>query len=123
MPLELGMTITWESLNPDSHTWFVWESEPYRLLRSTSDLNGTDPTIHFGSVEGLLSGLRNTFWFDRAPGVSTMLEIHRGVELNLDAILARNGTKDLYSPGVFRELCWLTSCLSRMINPQYGAEA
>jgi len=45
MPLELGMTITWQILNPGQHTWFVCESEPYRLLRSASDLNGTDPYI------------------------------------------------------------------------------
>jgi hypothetical protein len=49
MPLELGMTITWEMLNPDQHTWFVWESEAYRLQRSLSDLNGTDANIHNGT--------------------------------------------------------------------------
>ena len=44
MPLELGMTITWANLYPKLHTWFVWESERFRLQRSASDLNGTDPS-------------------------------------------------------------------------------
>jgi hypothetical protein len=45
MPLELGMTITWAELHPSRHTCFVWESEPYRLQRSASDLNGTIPAF------------------------------------------------------------------------------
>jgi len=42
------MTITWQTLHPSRHSWFVLESEPYRLQRSASDLNGTDPNIHNG---------------------------------------------------------------------------
>ncbi len=76
MPLELGMTITWANLHPKSHTWFVWESEPYRLQRSASDLNGSDPYIHFGNAEGVLSELRNAFRRDRAPSVPQMLTVY-----------------------------------------------
>ena len=48
MPLDLGMTITWADLYANRHTFFVFESERYRIQRSTSDLNGTDAAIHQG---------------------------------------------------------------------------
>jgi hypothetical protein len=28
MPCELGMTITWQQLNPARHTWFVLKTKP-----------------------------------------------------------------------------------------------
>lgn len=31
MPCELGMTITWQKLYPERHTWFVFESRNRRL--------------------------------------------------------------------------------------------
>jgi len=67
MPLELGLTITWAKLHPSRHTWFLWESEPRRLQKSISDLDGTDPYIHSGTVAGLLTELRNAFVSKHAP--------------------------------------------------------
>jgi len=116
MPLELGMTITWQALNPNLHTWFVFESQPHRLQRSASDLNGTDPNIHSGTPEGVLSELRSAFWRDGAPTVPDMLDACRLVGFKVDAILKRNGTKNLYSPAVFRELCRLCASLSRLLK-------
>lgn len=116
MPLELGMTITWKILNPDLHTWFVCESEPHRLQRSASDLNGSDPNIHFGTAEGVLSELRSAFWRDGAPPVPQMMDVYRFVEGSLDSILSKNGTSNLFSPAVFKELCWLSSVLSSLLK-------
>jgi hypothetical protein len=109
MPLELGMTITWEILNPDQHTWFVCESEPYRLQRSVSDLNGTDPYIHNGTPEGVMRELCNAFPHDRTLSVPNMLEVYRFVNGLLDAILRRKGTRNPYDRSVFDELYWLSS--------------
>jgi len=116
MPLELGMTITWQDLNPHLHTWFVWESEPYRLQRSASDLNGTDPYIHSGSAEGVLRELSNAFRTQHSPTVPEMLEVCHFVDSNLDAILLRNGTRNPYDRSVFRELCWLSSTLAVLLR-------
>jgi hypothetical protein len=116
MPLELGMTITWEILNPDQHTWFVWESEPYRLQRSASDLNGTDPYIHNGTPQGVLSELRNAFQRDRTPSVPDMLEVYRFVNSSLNAIWMRNGTSNPYARSVFEELVWLSSTLTDIVR-------
>lgn len=116
MPLELGMTITWQKLRPRQHDWFVWEAESYRLQRSTSDLNGTDPYLHSGTPEGVLSQLRNAFQRDRAPSMQSMVNLHRFVRNLLDAILSRNGTRNPYDRSVFMELCWLSSGLADLLR-------
>jgi hypothetical protein len=116
MPLELGMTITWQKLRPRQHDWFVWEAEAYRLQISTSDLNGTDPNLHSGKPEGVLRELRNAFQRDRAPSVPQMVHIYRFVHNNLDAILTRNGTRNPYDRSVFMELCWLSSGLTALLR-------
>ena len=117
MPLELGMTITWADLNPDLHTWFVFESEPYRIQKSTSDLNGADAYIHGGSAEGVLRELRNAFWRKGAPPVPEMVSTHRFVEIDLKHhILPNAGASSIYAPGVFRELCLLCSNLIGLLR-------
>ncbi|MGB8258856.1 MAG: hypothetical protein WCE75_00830 [Terracidiphilus sp.] len=117
MPLELGMTITWSELYPDLHTWFVWESEPYRIQRSASDLNGTDPCIHHGTVEGVLSELRSAFWRQDAPQIDEMVDCSRFVQQRLDlGILAKTGGSNPYSKGVFEELRRLSSRLAWILQ-------
>ena len=54
MPFELGLSVTWATLYPRRHTWFVCESTPRRLQKSLSDLDGTDPKIHGGTAEGVI---------------------------------------------------------------------
>ena len=121
MPLELGMTITWQTLNPDQHTWFVCESEPFRLQRSASDLNGTDPYIHNGTPEGVLRELRNAFQRDRTPSVPKMLGVYGLVNIALDSILKKNGTRNPYDRSVFLDLCVLLSSLAAFFPPAQPA--
>jgi hypothetical protein len=116
MPLELGMTITWANLNPSLHAWFVWESEPFRLQRSASDLNGTDPYVHSGTPEGVLRELCNAFRIGRTPPVPRMLDVYSFVNSNLNAILLRNGTRNPYDRSVFKELCWLSETLADLLG-------
>jgi hypothetical protein len=125
MPLELGMTITWAHLHPRSHQWSVWESEPYRLQRSASDLNGTDPSIHSGTAEGVLSELRNAFWRKDAPSAKRMFAAYSIVLFSLDAIFTEAGTRNPYAKSVFKELCGRSSVLAtwdRVKNPMGGSE-
>ncbi len=116
MPLELGMTVTWASLQPEQHTWFVWESERYRLQRSASDLNGTDPYIHGGTPEGVLRELCNAFTRDSMPTVPQMLRVYHFVQNCLGAILHNKGTLNPYDRSVFVELCWLTKSLTDLMT-------
>jgi hypothetical protein len=120
MPLELGMALTWSNLHPRSHTYFVFESEPYRIQRSTSDLNGTDACIHNGTAAGVLSELRSAFWRDDAPTVPHMLGVHQFVESCLPVILDRNATGNAYAQSVFRELCLLSIRLSELLHTRTG---
>jgi hypothetical protein len=117
MPLELGMTITWQILNPNQHTWFVCESEPYRIQRSASDLNGTDPYIHGGTVEGIFRELCNAFRHDQAPSVSQMLIVYFLVASALDSVFQKNGTRNPYSRSVFLDLCSLSVSLGSCYLP------
>ncbi len=116
MPLELGMTITWANLNPDQHTWFVWESELYRLQRSASDLNGTDPYIHNGTAEGVLRELCNAFRRDSSPSVPDMLKAYRVADSALNPFLVKNGTRNPFDRSVFMDLCGLSSLLAAWIR-------
>jgi hypothetical protein len=118
MPLELGLTITWAKLHPKRHTWFLWESTQRRLQKSMSDLDGTDPYIHYGTVEGVLSELRNAFVRDGAPSVQKMMATYRLVESNIERILAGAGTRNLYAASVFRELCLVALDAVRRTNFQ-----
>lgn len=120
MPLELGMTITWQTLNPDRHTWFVFESERYRLQRSASDLNGTDANIHSGTPEGVLRELRNAFRRESSPSVPEMLAAYSVANGALNSFLDTNGTRNPYDRSVFMDLCRLSSRLAawiRQANP------
>ena len=117
MPLELGMTITWQILNPDQHTWFVWESEPYRLQRSASDLNGTDANIHDGTPEGVLRELRNALGRDHLPSVPQMLKVYGLVVSALNSIFLKNGTRNPYGRSVFIDLCSLSVSLGTFYPP------
>jgi hypothetical protein len=117
MPLELGMTITWQILNPDQHTWFVWESEPHRLQRSVSDLNGTDANIHNGTPEGVLSGLCDAFRRDRSPSVPQMLTVYGLFNSALNSIFKKDGTRNPYSRSVFLDLCSLSVSLGTFYPP------
>lgn len=110
MPLELGMTITWQILKPKQHTLFVCESNPFRIQRSASDLNGTDACIHDGTVQGVLRELRSAFRHDQAPPVPQMLTVYGLVDSAIHSIFKKNGTRNLYSRSVFLDLCsWLVS--------------
>jgi len=106
MPLELGLTITWAKLNPKRHTRFLWESEPRRLQKSISDLDGTDAYIHSGTVEGVLSELRNAFVRKDSPSIRRMMAAYRLVEGEVARILADAGTSNVYAASVFQELCF-----------------
>jgi hypothetical protein len=107
MPFELGLAVAWENLNPTDHTWFVFEEKSYRLQKSLSDLNGTDPQIHGGTVSGVLRELSNIFRRDRGqPTVSQMMNTYNSIARQASAVQAGAGASSIYEPEVFRELCY-----------------
>jgi hypothetical protein len=107
MPFELGLAVAWQNLNPTAHTWFVFEAKPFRILKSLSDLNGTDPQIHEGRVAGVLRELSNIFRRSHdQPTVPEMMSTFREISRASDRIMAEAGTTNLFEPRAFRELCY-----------------
>ena len=62
MPFELGLCVADANRREgQKQNWFVFEAVANRIDKSLSDLKGTDPKIHGGTVRGVLSGLCNAF--------------------------------------------------------------
>jgi hypothetical protein len=104
MPFELGLAIAWERMK-GTHTSFVMEAVHYRLSKSLSDLNGTDPCIHKGTVEGVFREMCNAFARStRQPTSEQMWEIYWVVRGRLPRILRQTGARSLFEPSVFRQI-------------------
>jgi hypothetical protein len=106
MPFELGMAVAWAEENT-AHTWVVCESLPYRLQKSLSDLNGTDPYIHDGRIAGVFRELCNAFMREEGPqpSVQQMTSIYRVLRSSLPELMLSAGTSSPYTSRVFRDLC------------------
>ncbi len=106
MPFELGLTVAWSKLNPEHHFWFVCESKNRRLQKSLSDLNGTDPNIHGGTVEGVMRELCNAFVRPRAlmPSVPVMMSSYRILSRSAETIRHKAGAETLFEARVFKDL-------------------
>jgi hypothetical protein len=107
MPFELGLAVAWERSNPAKHTWFVFEEKSFRIQKSLSDLNGTDPQIHSGQVSGVLRELRNIFRRTRnQPSVPEMTSTYNAISRRSGAILAAAGATSLFEARSFQDLCY-----------------
>jgi hypothetical protein len=106
MPFELGLSVTWAKLNPHAHSWFVFESKARRVQKSLSDLNGSDPNIHNGTIEGVMRELCNAFVRSRSerPSVPAMIKTYRDLSQRLNDITSAAGAKSLFEPRIFDDL-------------------
>ncbi len=111
MPFELGLTVAVRKRKRNmKENWYVFESVDYRLEKSLSDLNGTDPKIHDGRVSGVLGELCHIFRRrGRQPSVQQMRQIYREVRKNQSVILKESGAKSLYKARVFKNICVVAS--------------
>ncbi|MGA8872583.1 MAG: hypothetical protein WA434_04670 [Candidatus Acidiferrales bacterium] len=106
MPFELGLAVAHQmSPRGRTHGWFVCEAKDRRLLKSLSDLNGTDPYVHGGVIVGVFRELRNIFTRPgQQPTVDQMGRIYRRVRKNIPAILRKSASRSLYNATVFKDL-------------------
>jgi hypothetical protein len=106
MPFELGLSVAHEKSRPGkNHRWFVCESRRFRLAKSLSDLNGTDPFIHDGTVAGLFRELCSMFRRPgRQPTVQQMWRIYRKLRKALPPVLAQAGSDSLFTARVFGDV-------------------
>jgi hypothetical protein len=115
MPFELGLTVAWAQLNPERHSWFVCESKNRRLQKSLSDLNGTDPNIHGGTVEGVMRELCNAFVRPKAlmPSFPEMMSSYRVLTRNAETIRRNAGAETLFEARVFKDLYFAAAAITQ----------
>jgi len=120
MPFELGLAVASSEIDSAASqsrvgaapgirdSWFVFEAKRFRLSKSLSDLGGTDPHIHDGTVEGVMREIGNTFvrkdQGDRYS-IAEMMKTYREVRRQAVRIQKQAGAQSLYEARVFRLLC------------------
>jgi len=112
MPFELGLAVAHERAGHE-HTWFVFEAMNRRILKSLSDLNGTDIYIHDGRIDGVFRELSNALSRQgRQPGLPQMRMVYRELRTAVPAVLRRSGSKTLFEARPFRDLSVIASNLA-----------
>jgi hypothetical protein len=109
MPFELGLTVAHQK-HKKKEGWYVFESVSYRLEKSLSDLNGTDPRIHEGKIAGVFAELCQIFKRrGRQPTAQQMSRIYREVRRDQTAVLKQSGAASPYKARAFRDICVVAS--------------
>ena len=68
-------------------------------------MNGTDPYIHDGKINGVFRELCKIFSkTHKQPAVQEMAQIYRELRRNLPTILQKSGSNSLYHTRVFKEV-------------------
>jgi len=130
MPFELGLVVAAAEIDSAGEgtkgeerrdlrdSWFVFESMRHRLAKSLSDLGGTDPHIHDGTIEGVMRTLCDAFKrpsSNERNSVKGMMKTYRAVSRELKEIERETRAKSLFEPSVFRLLCAAARAASRSL--------
>jgi hypothetical protein len=107
MPFELGLAVAYQSsAGRYKHSWFVFETQKFRFAKSLSDLNGTDPHIHNGTIAGIFGELCDTFRRpDGTPTIDQMWRIYREIRRGVPTALRKYGAGSIFRASVFEDLC------------------
>jgi hypothetical protein len=121
MPFELGLLLGWwKAKGHGLHTWFVFESSNRRLQKSLSDLNGTDPLIHDGTVRGVFRELSNALVKSRyMPEIAHMNAIYRGIRSDVPQVFEKAGANSLFGARVFQQLVVLATAYAEQLIPHH----
>ena len=114
MAFELGLVVAWERLHPEAeYFWFVFESKERRVLKSLSDLAGTDVYGHSGTAKGVFRQLGNALVrIESQPSVQDMHFVYDRLRKALPDLLKRTGGRTVFEANVFKELVMLATELS-----------
>jgi len=116
MPFELGLCVLHTMRTNDQHTWFVFESTAWRVQKSLSDLNGTDPYIHGDTAEGVFRELAKAFVrTGRQPSVKQMRTLYDRLTANLPRILTDAAATDPFNARAFSDIVVFTSALAQSL--------
>jgi hypothetical protein len=118
MPFELGLAVARAENTRTRHRWFLFESEPHRLNKSLSDLDGTDPYIHANKPEGVLRGLMNALAQHRYPPTLPQLEsVYREVRIAAAKLKKELRGAPLFEASAFKSLVVLANDIGSRISP------
>ena len=107
MPFELGLAVASAKLDSVPHDWFVFETVHRRASKSLSDLSGTDPNIHHGTVEGVMRELCNAFVRqsrEERVSVPEMMKTYRAVSLLAGDIQRKTRARSLFEASAFQQI-------------------
>lgn len=107
MPFELGLAVASAKIDAAPHDWFVFETMHRRTSKSLSDLSGTDPNIHHGTVESIMRELCNAF-VRQSPrertSVPEMMKTYRAVSLLAGDIQHKTRARSLFEASAFQQI-------------------
>jgi hypothetical protein len=116
MPFELGLAVAWEKISGEPHFWFVCEEQRPRLEKSLSDLKGTDPYIHGGTIHGLFRQLCNAFIRShRQPTILQIRSVYSELRRQLPQLLQDSGARSPFEARVFKDLSTLAGTLADLV--------
>jgi hypothetical protein len=116
MPFELGLAVLHAKKTDTQHMWYLFESTPWRLQKSLSDLNGTDPYIHADTVDGVFRELAKAFVRrERQPSVAQMQSIYQKLTANLPRILTDAAATDPFNARAFSDIVIFTSAVAQSL--------
>jgi hypothetical protein len=110
MAFELGLAVACERTWNRRYDWFVCEAQADRLQKSLTDMNGTDPYLHRGTITGLFGRLCNAFVRSgRQPTVPQMKSIYLILRRKLPGLMRDSGASSVFEARVFQGLCLFAS--------------
>lgn len=105
MSFELGLAVAHAKNVGNTHQWFVFETEPHRIKKSLSDLDGTDTYIHKGDPRCVLIELANALARkSKAPSFGQLSDIHVNLRRTAERIKLVYGGRSLFGARPFKDL-------------------
>ena len=93
------------------------KKKPYRIQKSLSDLNGSDPHIHEDQVQGVMRELCNAFVRPgNQPTVPETMSAYLAVRRQLTTIIADAGAESLFEARAFRDLCFVAKGITEKVR-------
>jgi hypothetical protein len=120
MPFELGLAVATARLKNSSHTWFVFDTQRFRVAKALSDLGGVTVRVHDRSPESILQCLINAL--DREgpkPSYADLQAVFEAVE-KIARKIKREFSKDLFDTRPFGELSYVAVQTARALMRSKG---
>lgn len=102
MPFEAGLAIAYSRYNK-AHEWRILEAKKHRIEKTLNDLNGHEPYIHNGTINGMLCALTNIFVIKKnAPEVAELKKIYDDLTVYVKKL--KKSYRNLYQETPFNRL-------------------